>query len=178
MAQSNRRGRPPLESGKAKRASFNTRLRPNLKLSLESAAREEGRSLSEEIEFRLERSLEEQRQMGAAISLGIAIGGAVIIAFQRLKKDAQKTSGLVDRHKPALTSILELLRGVVAVEELSGSREKLKEKFPSLIRSLEQLQDKIDEIDPAEAEAFKTAYEELQKSSSPIPPRKSRIKKS
>jgi hypothetical protein len=51
-----RRGRPPLPPGEAKRSSFNTRLRPDLKTQLEQAAADEGRSLSEEIEFRLERS--------------------------------------------------------------------------------------------------------------------------
>ena len=51
-----RRGRPPLPPGEAKRSSFSTRLRPELKTKLEQAAADEGRSLSEEIEFRLERS--------------------------------------------------------------------------------------------------------------------------
>jgi len=53
-----RRGRPPLTAGEAKRASFNTRLRAGLKNRLETAAQAAGRSLSEEIEFRLERSFE------------------------------------------------------------------------------------------------------------------------
>jgi hypothetical protein len=51
-----RRGRPPLPLGEAKRSSFNTRLRAVLKTRLQQAAADEGRSLSEEIEFRLERS--------------------------------------------------------------------------------------------------------------------------
>jgi Arc-like DNA binding domain len=53
-----RRGRPPLKSGEAKRASFNTRLRNALKEHLEESARAAGRSLSEEIESRLERSFD------------------------------------------------------------------------------------------------------------------------
>ena len=64
------RGRPPLDPGVAKRASFNTRLRPALKLALETAAKQEGRSLSEEIEFRLERSLDEERHLADALELG------------------------------------------------------------------------------------------------------------
>jgi hypothetical protein len=67
MAESKRRGRPPLEPENAKRASFNTRLRPAVKLALGAAAKKEGRSLSEEIEFRLERSLEEERQLTDAL---------------------------------------------------------------------------------------------------------------
>lgn len=51
------RGRPPLEPGQAKRGAFNTRLRDAVKERLENKARAAGRSLSEEIEHRLERSL-------------------------------------------------------------------------------------------------------------------------
>ena len=54
-----RRGRPP-KGGEGKRASFNTRIRDSLKQQLERAAAEAGRSLSEEIEFRLEQSFLEE----------------------------------------------------------------------------------------------------------------------
>jgi hypothetical protein len=70
MVQGKQRGRPRLEPGIAKRASFNTRLRPALKLALETAAKQEGRSLSEEIEFRLERSLDDERHLADALELG------------------------------------------------------------------------------------------------------------
>ena len=70
MVQGKQRGRPPLAPGKAKRASFNTRLRPSLKVVLEAAATQQGRSLSEEIEFRLERSLDDQRLLVEALELG------------------------------------------------------------------------------------------------------------
>jgi hypothetical protein len=59
-----RRGRPPLKSGEAKRASFNTRLRNALKEHLEESARAAGRSLSEEIESRLERSFDRTDALG------------------------------------------------------------------------------------------------------------------
>jgi hypothetical protein len=59
-----RRGRPPLKSGEAKRASFNTRLRNALKEQLEESARAAGRSLSEEIESRLERSFDRAESLG------------------------------------------------------------------------------------------------------------------
>ena len=81
MAESRRRGRPPLEPGKAKRAAFNTRLRSALKAELETAAERAGRSLSEEIEFRLERSLEEQKRSGDILREGIAIGGYLALAL-------------------------------------------------------------------------------------------------
>ena len=58
-----RRGRPPIKSGKPKRASFNTRLRDETKRGLEAAAEASGRSLSEEIEFRLEQSFRDASEM-------------------------------------------------------------------------------------------------------------------
>ncbi len=48
-----RRGRPALKLGSPKRSSFNTRLRTEIKQQLETEAQIAGRSLSEEIEFRL-----------------------------------------------------------------------------------------------------------------------------
>jgi Arc-like DNA binding domain len=63
-SKSANRGRPPLKSGEAKRASFNTRLRSALKEHLEESAREAGRSLSEEIESRLERSFDRTELLG------------------------------------------------------------------------------------------------------------------
>jgi len=58
------RGRPPKTAGEAKRAQFNTRLRPRLKLALETAAQENRRSVSEEVEFRLEWSFAEMERLG------------------------------------------------------------------------------------------------------------------
>lgn len=52
-----RRGRPPLPAGQAKTAAFNTRLRPQLHRELTQAAERSGRSLSEEIEWRLNLSV-------------------------------------------------------------------------------------------------------------------------
>ncbi len=51
------KGRPPLRAGEAKRSSYNTRIRSDLKARLERDASNVGRSLSEEIEFRLENSV-------------------------------------------------------------------------------------------------------------------------
>jgi hypothetical protein len=63
-SQPARRGRPPLKPGEAKRASFNTRLRNALKERLDESARTTGRSLSEEIESRLERSFDRTESLG------------------------------------------------------------------------------------------------------------------
>jgi hypothetical protein len=90
MVQGKQRGRPQLEPGKAKRASFNTRLRPALKAALETAAKQEGRSLSEEIEFRLEQSLDEERHMADALELGFGrqVAG-LMLAIGHVMKEAE-----------------------------------------------------------------------------------------
>src|SRR6516225_9347177 len=76
-----RRGRPPLPAGEAKRASFNTRLRQDTKQRLEKEASLAGRSLSEEIESRLEQSLHEgdaqSEVFGGDIPLKIMMGLAI-----------------------------------------------------------------------------------------------------
>ena len=51
------RGRPKLPPGEGKRYPLNMRTTKQLKDDLEDAARESGRSLAQEVEFRLERSL-------------------------------------------------------------------------------------------------------------------------
>jgi hypothetical protein len=53
-----------MAGGESKRASFNTRLRMRVKTALQTQARRAGRSLSEEIEFRLEGSLAADDQLG------------------------------------------------------------------------------------------------------------------
>ena len=76
--------------GQAKRGTFATRLRPQLKARLEKAALANGRSLSEEIEVRLEeseRSVEElrraQQQSASAMRNGFLLGcqSSVLAAF-------------------------------------------------------------------------------------------------
>jgi hypothetical protein len=59
-------GRPPKPEGEAKRAFYQARIREALKAELETSASAAGRSLSEEIEFRLERSLEREETMREA----------------------------------------------------------------------------------------------------------------
>lgn len=56
---SKRRGRPPKKASERKRNNVTTRLRDKTKRLLETEAEKAGRSLSEEIEFRLEQSFSE-----------------------------------------------------------------------------------------------------------------------
>jgi hypothetical protein len=72
MARDTRRGRPPKTPGEAKRAQFNTRLRPSLKAALDAAARANGRSVSEEVEARLEQSLTLETVLGGRDALMMA----------------------------------------------------------------------------------------------------------
>ena len=61
------RGRPPKTPGEPKRSSFNTRIRSKLKSQLEHAAVKAGRSMSEEIEYRLEQSFVQETAARDAI---------------------------------------------------------------------------------------------------------------
>ena len=63
-----RRGRPP-KDGEGKRTNFNTRLRNSLRVQLEKDALAAGRSLSEEIEARLEHSLSEAKTWGGHLNM-------------------------------------------------------------------------------------------------------------
>jgi len=77
-----RRGRPALKPGSPKRSSFNTRLHTEIKQQLETEAQIAGRSLSEEIEFRLGRSLRQEADSGGRQIHGLLhllVGAAEII---------------------------------------------------------------------------------------------------
>jgi Arc-like DNA binding domain len=80
-----RRGRPSLTPGEAKRSQFNTRLRASLKLALDDAARSSGRSLSEEIEARLEQSLTLESIFGGreVFDLALLLAATFALAGQR-----------------------------------------------------------------------------------------------
>jgi hypothetical protein len=58
------RGGRPAERGEAKRSPINMRTTPATRAALEAAAERGGRSLAQEIEQRLERSIEQERQLG------------------------------------------------------------------------------------------------------------------
>ncbi len=97
-----RRGRPALKPGSPKRSSFNTRLRGETKQRLEDEARIAGRSLSEEIEFRLEQSFRDEAAYGGRNTNDVLkVMGAVAAHVQtRTGKSASDdwTTGLAVRH--------------------------------------------------------------------------------
>src|SRR5882757_4060924 len=57
------RGRPPKTAGESKRSKVFMRMRPSVKAALEAEARQTSRSLSEEVEARLEASLRGERSI-------------------------------------------------------------------------------------------------------------------
>jgi len=100
-----KRGRPPLKAGAAKRASFNTRLREAVKERLEKEASDAGRSLSEEIEFRLERSFERERTLQELLEVrfGPELARLLItIGRDATSEVARAGSSFKDIHSPWL----------------------------------------------------------------------------
>ncbi|WP_394648189.1 hypothetical protein [uncultured Sphingomonas sp.] len=84
----NRGGRPS-ERGEAKRAPINMRTTPAIRAALEDAATRGGRSLAQEIEQRLERSIEdEQRRGGPATAALIA---AILADIAEIEEATGKT---------------------------------------------------------------------------------------
>jgi hypothetical protein len=126
------RGRPPHTDENAKRASFNTRLRSALKLSLEAAASREGRSLSEEIEFRLERSLEEERHLVDALELGFGrqVAG-VMLAIGHVMKVTERPDWLFDNFEAFRVTVnaINLLLAVIDPGGDPGAWARLRQAF-------------------------------------------------
>jgi hypothetical protein len=137
---------------------------------LESAAEREGRSLSEEIEFRLERSLEAQLQMGAAIGLGISVGATMFEALETLARDARHEQCKEHLKINAASNSVNKVawRAWTSGETYSPlSDKRLKKEFPDLVSALEQLREKIATL-TAETEVPGTTHNEL-KTRSPLP---------
>ncbi len=82
-------GRPP-KGDEAKRTQFNTRLRVAVRDRINDAAIQAGRSLSEEIEFRLERSLDDQNRLKEALELAL---GPRVAGITLLSGFAAKAAG-------------------------------------------------------------------------------------
>ena len=95
-------GRPPLSPGKRRGASMGFRPTPGIRGKLEEAAKANGRSMSQEVEHRLERSFEGDEALGGLQLHGLLhflVGVAKIIQARNGKSasDDWKT-GLAVRH--------------------------------------------------------------------------------
>jgi Arc-like DNA binding dprotein len=111
MPKVTQRGRPPKTPGEAKRAQFNTRVRPSLKSALDVAAQANRRSVSEEVEARLEQSFSLETILGSQEALLPAA------AFALAGQHAAEATGQPvadwrnDRHcyEEAMLALLEVL---------------------------------------------------------------------
>ena len=110
-----RRGRPALKPGSPKRGSFNTRLRAEIKQQLETEAQNAGRSLSEEIEMRLEQSFIEDMGSESTRKLMRALALAKEMAEMTTGKNAFRDKATAQAAHTAMTAILNSILPVGAV---------------------------------------------------------------
>jgi predicted transcriptional regulator len=88
--EAKRRGGSPARVPKpGERVPMSFRVTPEFKAKLDRAAKESGRSLAQEIELRLERSLEEERHLADALELGFGrhVAG-LMLAIGHVMKEA------------------------------------------------------------------------------------------
>lgn len=86
-------------AAKGKRYAMNMRTTAEVRQQLEAAASSSGRSLAQEIEFRIERSLLEERSMIEALELsyGPELAGILLMLGEAMK-DAGRTTGFMATH--------------------------------------------------------------------------------
>jgi Arc-like DNA binding domain len=106
------RGRPPIPEADRKRANLTFRTRSGMREKLEAAAAQSGRSVSEEVEYRLERSFQQAESI-ADILGGVATANLLLLismAIQEVEKATGKSwredAGTYDRMKLAAIYIL------------------------------------------------------------------------
>ena len=111
-------GRPPLAPGKRRGASMGFRPKPETRGNLEEAAKANGRSMSQEVEFRLDQSFSEETY------LALLCGDPDIAAFVREFLDAKR---LIEAHLEK--SVWEDLETHEAMQ--AALRRLLKQNAPS-----------------------------------------------
>jgi hypothetical protein len=145
-----RRGGWPARTYKpGERVPMSFRVTPEFKAKLDQAAQQSGRSLIAEIEIRLDRSFQEESQLGEAISLGTRLGGSLVhellILADRTKDDPRSLAWAAER----LPVIHNVLKAIIAVAGPGGEKEiPLQDRFPQLAKSLAILTEKL-EVDLA-----------------------------
>lgn len=99
-----RRGRPIKNPRPGAKASLGLKVTPHMKARIEAAAREAGRTQSQETEFRLERSFERQDLMSDALTLayGPQLAGLLMIIGRVMHVTGSHTGFMAD-HETALT---------------------------------------------------------------------------
>lgn len=94
MAKKPRRGRPPLKPDSRRSYKLSVTIREKLRRQLEHAAEEEGRTLSQEVEYRIEQSFDRGELIFDAMTLayGHQLAG-LVIAVARAMSSAGRLSG-------------------------------------------------------------------------------------
>src|SRR5262249_26793353 len=128
-----RRGRRPKDQ---RRIPVSLRVTPTLHSRLVAMAEESGRSLTQEVEFLLEQTLEEHRQMATALSLGMDIGGTLAFTLMAVSEDAVRLNRWhPDRHGPPVRAMAGVLHALTARGvPYHRSVEEAKLAFPELAR--------------------------------------------
>jgi hypothetical protein len=131
------------------------RVTPAFKEKIDRAAQESGRSLAQEIEFRLEQSLEDPRTVafraGLTMAMGMSIGPAVVDGINKLSATAERIRD-PERLKPALLALVELVQEMIRIQALpeeafGGASQDLRDRFPGLARSLGQFEETSASLD-------------------------------
>ena len=83
-----RAGRPKLSPDQLKRHAIAIRTTRDLADRLKSASKASGRSLAREIEYRLQRSFDDEDRVEAALNLGLKAGSQIAEAMAELDKSS------------------------------------------------------------------------------------------
>ncbi len=111
------RGRPPQGEYAGKAATFSTRITPGLRAALDRAAKRNGRSLSQEVERRLENSFDKKLQRDRREELADSFGGTEGLGLVLLLGELvnQVTVGGAYRWSRDPSTYLQLVKGIDAV---------------------------------------------------------------
>jgi hypothetical protein len=95
MPKKPRLGRPPLKAVNRRKHTLSVRVREKLRRQLEQSAEEEGRTLSQEVEFRVEQSFDRTELVFDSMKLayGAELAGLLML-IGRAMSGAGRTSGL------------------------------------------------------------------------------------
>jgi hypothetical protein len=131
------------------------RVTPTFKEKINQAAQESGRSLAQEIEFRLERSLEDRHmagfRAGVSFALGVSAGPAVSDGINKLNAAAERYGDL-EPLKPAFLALIELVQELLTIQDLppeafGNAPPDLRNRFPRLSKSLAQFEGALASLD-------------------------------
>jgi hypothetical protein len=127
-----RRGRPALPAEQGKRHPLGIRTTKALREALLSASRASGRSLAQEIELRLERSIEDQQRLGEALELAFGRETAALVLAMGCAIKMTVTLGLFQSDTSKWTSNSFVFSQAVSAIETLVYAIKPEENPPTL----------------------------------------------